>query len=141
MIYKYFGKPSLPTILPDCLLIADNKIQPIGKVYFFSNTRTLTVREFGGEWPTDIIMDNRRFCGYFSCRFNSNISLLGDPNSEYTIQSSSDYPIIYRLKNVVFSKINDSFNSSNSMQFIKFNCLDVEIISVKNSKSKDENIL
>lgn len=128
MIYKYFGKPHLPTVLSDCLLIIPGK-KPISikKVYLFTSNRSVLVREFGELWPSDyIILDNGRIVGYFNCRFN--IDTFNDSYEGCTIQSSTDYKIAYKLNNVRFAKIKSSFGQYEKKQYIKFSCMDFNII-------------
>jgi len=138
MNYHVFGKPNLPIVLRDCLLIYQDKVPIlIGKVYLFTSRRSMSVREFGELWPSDIILGENSFVGFFNCAFNSQIDFLGDSNEYCTIQSSSEYNIIYKLNNVRFSRINSSFGEDSSELYIKFSCLSYDII-MQNREIKSE---
>jgi hypothetical protein len=129
MIYNFFGKPHLPTLLRDCLLITQNKVPiPIGKVYLFTSVRSMLVRKFGELCASDIILDEKKFIGYFNCTFNPNIDILSNSDEDCTIQSSSNYSMVYTLNNVCFSKVSSLFGEDASTQYIKFGCLSYDIM-------------
>lgn len=127
MIDKFFGKPSgMPLILEDCLLIIrGNKIIPVDKVFLFTQTRRFPVRAFGDLWMTDLVTDIKKFTGYFTCKFD--LEFMGDQTQHYTIQSNpKDKKPIYKINGVSLNKIN---NVELKETYIKFSCLDYEIIN------------
>ncbi len=67
MIEDVFGKPSLPSVITDCILFFKNGEHfYIDRVYIFERNFFLDVIKFGELWIDDRIFHGRKIAGYFS---------------------------------------------------------------------------
>lgn len=125
---EMFGNPKSLYILHDCVLLDDKTSTEIGKVFFFVRSKSIPVREFGELYPSTIEFGRRSFTGYFQCGVNPILIPSIGSKGNLTIQSSPKITPIYRLKDVIIQKENNSFSSGESVHSFKFICSDYETI-------------
>ncbi|MGG1600994.1 hypothetical protein [Paenibacillus naphthalenovorans] len=133
LINNLFGKPKLPIVLSDSILLIDEKkVIPLEQVCFFITKSIITISRIGDEWVNDKKVDRVRTVGYFISNhpdiFTVELGLLNENHRSMKIVGNVKKNQ-YQLLNVSFGKTNVSFGEQSRFE-AKFSATQVDLIVI-----------